>query len=226
MGAAPVSRLTFGVSALVVLLAAGAGGFMSYRLLAPRPTITAAPVASHPPAVIESEAPARRPVPEFVPAISIADLEGKPHSLTQWKGKLLVLNFWATWCEPCQREIPLLKRVRAQRAAQGVEVVGIAVDLRAAVAKYTHQARIDYPVLVGEEDGLAAITALGMNTVFPFTVFADREGRIVTLKIGELREREAQLILDRMVDLDQGKLTLGEARAQIANGMAALAGVH
>ena len=151
------------------------------------------------------------------------DSTGTPRRLSEWKGRLLVVNFWATWCEPCQREIPLLARLHRERAAQGFEVVGIAVDLRAAVLKYAHHARIDYPVLVGEQDGLAAVTALGMDTVFPFTVFADREGRIITLKIGELRPREASFILDRMHELDQGRLELAAARVQIASGIAAMA---
>jgi thiol-disulfide isomerase/thioredoxin len=151
------------------------------------------------------------------------DLAGKQHRLSQWKGHLLAVNFWAAWCEPCQREIPLLKKLRAERAGEGLEVIGIAVDLRDAIEKYTQAARIDYPVLVGERDGLALITALGMDTVFPFTVFADREGRIIALKVGELHPAEATLILDRMRDLDQGKLSLREAQTQIGDGLAALA---
>jgi hypothetical protein len=100
-----------------------------------------------------------------------------------------MINFWATWCSPCRREIPLLKTLRHERAGDGLEIVGIAVDFREAVQKYAREMGIDYPVLVGEQDALEAIAAFGMDTVFPFTVFADRQGRIVTLKIGEMRLR-------------------------------------
>ena len=79
-----------------------------------------------------------------------------------------------------------------------------------------------YPVLVGEKGGLEAVNALGMDTVLPFSVFADRRGQIITLKIGELHADEAALILDRMTDLDHGRLTLTAAREQIAAGIARL----
>ena len=108
-----------------------------------------------------------------------------------------MVNFWATWCDPCRREIPLLKSLRHERSGDRLEIVGIAVDFRDAVLHYTREIGIDYPVLIGEKDGLEAIEAFGMDTVFPFTVFADRQGRIVTVKVGELHRDEADFILDR-----------------------------
>ena len=134
-----------------------------------------------------------------------------------------MINFWATWCEPCRREIPLLKRLRHERAAEGLEIVGIAVDFRDAVQHYAREIGIDYPVLIGEQDGLDAIAAFGMDTVFPFTVFADAQGRIVTLKIGELREDEGHFILDVVRSVDRGQTNLPAAKKQIADGIAALA---
>jgi peroxiredoxin len=135
----------------------------------------------------------------------------------------LLINFWATWCAPCRREIPLLKTLRRERAADGVEIVGIAVDFRADVQRYAREIGIDYPVLVGEQDGLDAIAAFGMDTVFPFTVFVDRQGRIVTLKIGELHADEARFILDEVKAIDHGRTELAAAKKQIADGVAALA---
>jgi len=78
-------------------------------------------------------------------------------------------------------------------------------------------------VLVGEQDGLDAIAAFGMDTVFPFTVFADARGRIVTLKVGELHADEARFILDRVKGIDTGRLDLAAAKKEIADGVAALA---
>jgi thiol-disulfide isomerase/thioredoxin len=169
-----------------------------------------------------SSAPART-IPTDVPNISLADGDGVKHALSDWKGRPLLINFWATWCAPCRREIPLLKTLRHERAADGVEVVGIAVDFRDAVQHYAREMGIDYPVLVGEQDGLDAIAAFGMDTVFPFTVFADRRGRIVTLKIGELHADEAHFILDKVKAVDQGRTELAAAREEIADGVAALA---
>jgi hypothetical protein len=74
-------------------------------------------------------------------------------------------------------------------------------------------------VLIGEDDGLNAVGAFGMEVVFPFTVFADREGRIVALKVGELHQDEASLILDRLHDLDRGRIGLAAAREGIAAGL-------
>ena len=103
------------------------------------------------------------------------DSNGTLHKLSEWKGRPLMVNFWATWCDPCRREIPLLKSLR-QTLGKSLEVVGIAVDFKDAVLDYTRKIGIDYPVLIGEKDGMAAIDAFGMDTVFPFTVFADGRG--------------------------------------------------
>ena len=134
-----------------------------------------------------------------------------------------MINFWATWCAPCRREIPLLKTIRHERAKDGIEIVGIAVDFRDAVQKYARELCFVFSVLVGEQDGLEAIAAFGMDTVFPFTVFADARGRIVTLKVGELHADEARFILDRVKGIDTGRLDLAAAKQEIADGIAALA---
>ena len=161
----------------------------------------------------ESSGPTPRVIPTDVPNMSLADPNGVKHTLAQWKGHPLMINFWATWCEPCRREIPLLKTLRRERAADGIEIIGIAVDFRDAVRRYIQQMGIDYPVLVGEQDGLDAIAAFGMDTVFPFTVFADRRGRIVTLKVGELHADDARFILDEVKAVDQGQAELGGGAA-------------
>jgi thiol-disulfide isomerase/thioredoxin len=173
-----------------------------------------------------SEAPnqtPRRVIPSELPNISLADADGTRHSLSEWKGRPLLINFWATWCAPCRREIPLLQTLRREHAADGIEVVGIAVDFRDAVQHYAREMGIDYPVLVGEQDGLEAIASFGMDTVFPFTVFADAQGRIVTLKVGELHPDEAHFILNEVKAVDSGRTPLEAARKEIADGIAALA---
>jgi thiol-disulfide isomerase/thioredoxin len=184
---------------------------------------TAATEQSEQEAADEGRSSPARVIPTEVPNVSLADADGIKHALSEWKGRPLLINFWATWCAPCRREIPLLKTLRHERAADGVEVVGIAVDFRDAVRRYAREMSIDYPVLVGEQDGLDAIAAFGMDTVFPFTVFADRQGRIVTLKIGELHADEAHFILDEVKAIDQGRIELAAAKKEIADGVAALA---
>ena len=215
--------------AAALVVACAAGGFLVYHLASPRRvTLYAAPgPAPLAPASLPLEAapvpspPARR-IPEVLPELTLPGLDGRSHRLRDWKGRPLVVNFWATWCEPCRREIPLLKRLRRERAVDRVEVVGIAIDSRDTAQKYATDSGIDYPVLIGEQGGFEAVAAFGMDPVLPFSAFADRAGRIVTLKVGELHPDEADFILDRMRDLDQGRLSLATAREQIAAGISRL----
>jgi thiol-disulfide isomerase/thioredoxin len=211
-----------------VLLGSAAGGFVFYRMAAPaRHTLYAVPARdSAAPLAPAHEAPApslpERRIPEQLPAISLPDAEGRTRSLTEWQGRPLLVNFWATWCEPCRREIPLLKSLRHERAGDGLEIVGIAIDYQDPVQKYAKSHAIDYPLLIGDKGGLDAVNAFGMEMALPFSVFADRGGQVVTLKVGELHADEARLILDRVHDVDVGRLTLKAAREQIAAGVARL----
>jgi thiol-disulfide isomerase/thioredoxin len=211
-----------------VLLVSGAVGFISYRLFV-RPVSATSHAASSAPARIPpvadtpvpGEAPASSPpkVPERLPEIELPGADGKAHRLTDWKGRTLVVNFWATWCDPCRREIPLLKALRREHAGDGLEIVGIALDYPDIVRKYASDHGIDYPVLLGDREGLKASTAFGMETVLPFSVFADREGRVVTLKVGELHRDEAELILERIRAVEAGRLPLAAAQAEISAGV-------
>jgi len=218
-------RLVVGV---VIVLVAAAGGFALQRMLAPRPSLTAAPKPppAAPPAAANTEAatdaeeaPPRRVIPETLPDISMSDRDGVTRSLKDWKGRPVIVNFWATWCGPCRDEIPLLKALRNQRKSEQLEVVGIAIDARDAVLKYARDIGMDYPILIGEQEGYRAAEAFGVALVLPFSVFADTKGRIVTLKIGELHADEAAFILDRVRDVDSHRLDVTVARQQIADKM-------
>ena len=214
----------------VVLLASGAVGFIAYRLLLkppsvhPAATIPATPPARSPDTGVPAEGPPA-PSPKFpveLPEIRLPGIDGAVHRLADWRGRPLVINFWATWCEPCRREIPLLRALRREHTADRLEIVGIAVDYPDDVRKYARAQGIDYPLLIGEQGGLEAASAFGMEPVLPFSVFADRQGRVVALRVGELHQDEAELILDRVRDVDAGKLTLPVAREQISEGVRAL----
>jgi len=208
----------------LVLLACAAGGFLVQPFTRPRPTLYPAPaVAAAPSAPPAAEAPpAPRSIPERVPDLALPGPDGVVHRLSEWKGRPLLINFWATWCEPCRREIPLLKTLHHEREADALQVVGIAVDYPAAVRSYAAARAIDYPVLVGEQGGLAAVSAFGMDTVLPFSVFADPGGRVVALKVGELHRDEAEFILDRLQEVSRGRVSLPAARQAISAGIARL----
>jgi thiol-disulfide isomerase/thioredoxin len=212
-----------------VLLLSGLIGFLAYRLAAPPSSSlrvappSASPVGAPPTPEAAAPSPAPRKIPETLPDLSLPGLDGRSHRLSDWKGRPLLINFWATWCEPCRREIPLLESIRHESASNGLEIVGIALDHAGPVREFAEKLRMNYPVLIADSGGFEAAEAFGMDTVLPFSVFADARGDIVTLKVGELHRDEAHLILGDLRDLDQGRLTLASARQQIAAGIQRLA---
>ncbi len=159
-------------------------------------------------------------IPDRVPEFSLQDRDGKPVSIKAWTGKSLVINFWATWCAPCRREIPLLESLQRTWAGRGVAVIGIAVDHRDQVLAYAEELKIGYPLLIGEQDALDAAAAFGVATpVLPFTVFTDRRGGVVALYMGELHRAESDLILSVLEQVNQGQIALPEARRAIDLGL-------
>jgi thiol-disulfide isomerase/thioredoxin len=212
---------------IAVLVAALACGYGYYRFSKPHhPTLYAAPPAAQTrTAPVATQTPVARKIPERIPDLTLPGLDGTSHRLSEWSGHPLLVNFWATWCEPCRREIPLLKSLRSEHVAKRLEIVGIAIDYRDPVRKYVIDNRMNYPVLLGEHGGLEAAAAFGMDTVLPFSVFADAGGQVVALKVGELHRDEAELILDRMGKLDSGSLSVQAARDQIGAAIAARAAV-
>jgi thiol-disulfide isomerase/thioredoxin len=217
--------------AALIIVAAGALGYLAYRAhqVASSSAVTSQPVqqpaadASAGSGESEPEEDKKKSVPDMLPAITLANLEGKPTALASFAGRPLLVNFWATWCAPCRREIPLLNKIRAQRKSQNAEIVGIAVDFKDDVVKYTQKTHIGYPLLIGEEDGLAAAEAFGMGMAFPFSVFVDSQNRILTIKIGELHEDEANFAFDRLRDIDNGILAREAAQAAVADAFKEMA---
>ena len=162
-------------------------------------------------------------VPAVRPVFSLGDATGQIRSITEWDGRSLVVNFWATWCPPCRREIPLLNALQRENAGAGFQVIGVAVDLRESVLGYLKKTPVDYPVLIGEQDALDAAKAFGVATTgFPFTVFTDRAGNIVTVFVGELHREEATVILRAVTDINAGRTTPSQARPRIEEELDAI----
>ena len=202
-----------------VALAAGAAGYVIYQQ-------TRAPEAAAPAAevVAEAEAPKPRPMVTELPDVSLPNREGQVQSLRSWTGKSMIVNFWATWCAPCRKEIPLLKQIAAQTASEGFQVVGVAIDFKDDVLKYANEVKIDYPLLIGETEGMAAADAFGVESVgLPFTAFSDSKGRMVTTFMGELTKETIDVILAAVKKVNAGDLTPDAARAQIASDLQKIA---
>jgi thiol-disulfide isomerase/thioredoxin len=151
-------------------------------------------------------------VPKILPEFSLMDRDGAMRSINSWPGKSMIVNFWATWCAPCRREIPLLKELQSTHSAN-FQIVGVAVDVREDVLKYASEIAIDYPILIGEQDGVEAATQFGMGSIgFPFTVFTDNQARIVALHLGELTKPQADILLAVVGRVNSGELTPEAAR--------------
>ena len=133
---------------------------------------------------------------EALRAASFADLDGKMRRLDEWRGRVLVCNFWATWCAPCREEIPLLLEMRRKYGPGGVEIVGIAIDDAAKVRQFSASFSISYPILLAETDGLDLMRRLGNSGGgLPYTVIVDREGTLVHRKLGALKQPELDGLL-------------------------------
>jgi len=211
-------------------LAAAAVGFFAYRYqhraadqLIESPSNVAATDALAAASAGQPEPPKAKAIPDTLPDITLADRDGKPTKLASFGNRPLMVNFWATWCAPCRREIPLLNKIRMERKAQNGEIVGVAVDFREDVLEFVKKTPLNYPLLIGEEDGLAAAEAFGMGMGFPFSVFVDSQNRILTVKVGELHEDEANFAFDRLRDIDNGIVTREQAQVMVADAFREMA---
>ena len=201
---------TLAIVVATALVAGATAGALIYRSRAPEP---AAPTAAVPPLKLAAN----------LPEVSLLDREGVQRGFDHWRGQSLIVNFWATWCAPCRREMPLLEQLQAENAADGFQVVGVAVDYRDKVLAYADKMKISYPLLIGEQEALDAAAAFGVEMVgLPFTVFSDTRGRIIAAHIGELTAAQAGVILAAVRRVNSGGATPLEARAEIERGLDAL----
>jgi thiol-disulfide isomerase/thioredoxin len=155
----------------------------------------------------EIAAPAR--MPEF----KLKDLNGSVRYISEWSSQVLILNFWATWCAPCRREMPLLEQVHQESVGKGLAVVGVAIDREDPVRTFIGETGVTYPILFGEQDAMAAAEAFGPSFVgLPLTVVAAPGGEILKVHVGELDGSDLAAILSVLDRLAAGKLTAAGAR--------------
>ncbi|HEY8242448.1 MAG TPA: TlpA disulfide reductase family protein [Casimicrobiaceae bacterium] len=131
--------------------------------------------------------------------ITLPDPDGKDQAIGQWKGKVLVVNFWATWCAPCREEMPMFMRVQDAQRAKGVQFVGIAVDNADKVRQYAADLKLNYPTLIGGFGAMELSKTLGNSVMaLPFTVIVDRSGKVAHTQLGPLKEDQLQSILRQL----------------------------
>ena len=162
-----------GVLVLAVATLAAGAGFFAYR-------------------ATPSDRPDAEAAAELM-RLRLPDTSGNEQSLAQWRNKVLIVNFWATWCEPCREEVPVLLRAQAKYAANGVQVVGISVDSVDKVRQFAIEYRIGYPLVVGSMDIIDLTRRLGNKAAgLPYTVVLDRSGRVVKTHLGGISEAELE----------------------------------
>lgn len=133
---------------------------------------------------------------ETILAASLPDLQDKNQPLSQWLGKVMVVNFWASWCEPCRKEIPEFIELQEKFGGRGLVFIGIAVDQKERASMFSKEIGINYPVLVGDMKAMALAEAAGNRQgALPFTVIIDRNGKITSTKLGSLSQSKLESIL-------------------------------
>ena len=150
------------------------------------------------------------------PSFTLPDVSGANHELSEWDGKMRILNFWATWCAPCRREIPLLKAFQDEQGDNGFQVIGIAVDFPEPVAHYAEAAEFNYPILVGEQEAMAVAESSGVEFVgLPFTMFIASDGELLGAYIGELHPLHLDTIVHVMGRHDRDEISSANARSAL-----------
>jgi len=128
--------------------------------------------------------------------ISLPDVSGKQRNLSEWQGKIRIINFWATWCPPCLEEIPEFIKLQNEFKNNDLQFIGIAIEEKETVEKYLKDNPVNYPMLIGGDKAVTLAQQLGniVNAV-PFSLIVNQQGQIIHRQPGELsREKIIELV--------------------------------
>ena len=129
-------------------------------------------------------------------SLPFKDLAGATRTLADWKGKTLVINFWATWCPPCRKEMPAFSNLHTKLADRGIVFIGIGIDSPSAIKEFALQFPVSYPLLIGGSEGLEAMKSIGnRNAALPYTLVVDPTGTPVFSKLGMIEEASFEATL-------------------------------
>ncbi len=139
-------------------------------------------------------------VPEIRPDFSLSSLEGGKRSLSEWDGKIILLNFWATWCPPCRKEMPDFIELREQLKGKPFEVIGVAIDRAEPVQDFVDGIGVEYPILLAELEGLTIMREYGNQlTTLPYTVVIDRNRKIIKTFRAEVTKEEVLEVIQPLL---------------------------
>jgi thiol-disulfide isomerase/thioredoxin len=164
----------------IALLFGAIGAWVGVNKKEPAPPVTAT--------VPPGQAAAGSAVVGALLARSMPDAQGTPQALSQWKGKPLLVNFWATWCGPCVKEMPELSQLQAGGKYKDLQVIGIGIDSPSNVAAFTKKFKIDYPIYVDGVAGTELSRQFGnAQGGLPFTVLIGADGQVKKTYLGLLK---------------------------------------
>lgn len=147
-----------------------------------------------------SQTGSRDPPAAALLGLSLPDVDGHEQRLDQWQGKVLVVNFWATWCEPCREEMPEFVRAQAGSGGKGLQFVGIAIDQPDKIRQFSKDLKLNYPSLVGGYGALELSKTFGNKLMaLPFTLILDRNGRVAHAQMGPLKPGNLDAIVGKLL---------------------------
>ncbi len=194
--------------AAVVIIAIVCAIAGSLFFFSQQPEVTEPVAVAVEPEVLETTSAAATQV-----AFELDGLDGNKRQFSEWNGKHRIVNFWATWCAPCRREIPLLKAFQEQHGADDFQVLGIAVEFPEPVIAYAEETQFNYPILVGEQDAMEVAESSGISFIgLPFTMIVAKDGTLVGAHMGEIHQQHLDDIVRVMTQLDSAEIGVEEAR--------------
>ena len=163
-----MTKKNIGAFIVIAIAFAAIGAYFSWQRLAP--------------------AASQQSAPSFLFAQTLPDANGNPQALSQWKGKILVVNFWATWCPPCVEEMPELVELQHEMAARNVQIIGIGIDSVSNISEFSKKHKIDYPLYISGMSGTELSKQFGNQSGgLPFTVLMAPDGQVKKTYLGRLK---------------------------------------
>ena len=152
----------------------------------------------------------------FLGEFELIDLNNVMTNSSKWNGQYKLINFWATWCAPCRREIPLLNNTQKEYQDMSVQIIGIAVDVLDDVIAYSEETPFEYPVLVGEEEAIAIAENANIEFIgLPFTMLVDDQNEIIKTHLGEIKEHHIDMLTEVIRKMQRGKISVEEAKIKL-----------
>lgn len=172
-------KIAQGLMAMLLVLLVGGGGYGCYRYWISQTSQVAAPVGNV----------------DVLWQSTLSDVSGKAYPLAQFQGKPAIINFWATWCEPCREEMPAISALAT--AHPEIVVLGLAIDEAEAVHDFTNTTPVSYPLLIAENEGAALLEAMGdQKGVLPYTVILSAQGQVIQTFFGRVSRQMLEKALN------------------------------